>query len=535
LPWGSPLTTTTTNNILANNNNNSATTSECQTNNNNHNRTLLITDSVSADGRFLLHTLALQFLSSRYNINNNINNNIPNKNNNNNSEAAATSSGERARMLMEGAVLWITLSPVSERQVVMALRKGMQHNLGGVGGGGGGGNHSSSGNIGSGGGGVHAMMGNHATSSSSGTSSGGGGITGRIHVVSVPLEVADGVLQQHEDEDDDNNHHPEENKEEEQQQSFSHERYLKQLHQRIVHWLKHRELLSPSQYNEQQTSEQNHQTGNSSSSTTASSSMGPNLIIIDNGTMLSTMFGDTLSNAFISSVRATMRSYSQTTSTSSSSHTTTVATTDTTTTTSPSITTVVNTTNLLTIRVTSPDDGGLYQPNDEDNVMKGEKLRSEYSRLLRPWLGMGSGYVDSSSATTTTETTMNITQLEEQCNYLSLSTNSTVPSMVYRCGLYELADAIVDVSPLESGYARDVLGRLSFATTRSGKGWWGGSSVGGGGTAVAPVAGVNSGAGSSSRVGNTNNKDDANRAYSSICVNYRCDDSGVRVMRLRSR
>ncbi len=262
--------------------------------------------------------------------------------------------------------------------------------------------------------------------------------------------------------------------------------------------------------------------------------MGPNLIIIDNGTMLSTMFGDTLSNAFISSVRATMRSYSQTTSTSHTVATT--DTTDTTTTTSPSITTVINTTNLLTIRITSPDDGGLYQPNDEDNVMKGEKLRSEYSRLLRPWLGMGSGYVDSSSsATTTTETTMNITQLEEQCNYLSLSTNSTVPSMVYRCGLYELADAIVDVSPLESGYARDVLGRLSFATTWNGKGWWGGSSVGGGGTAVAPVAGVNSGAGSSNRVGNTNHKDDANRAYSSICVNYRCDDSGVRVMRLRSR
>ena len=500
----STTTTTTTNN---NNNNDVApATSECQTNN--LNRTLLITDSVSADGRFLLHTLALQFLSSRYNI--------PNKNNNN-SDAAAASSGGASTMLMEGAVLWITLSPVSERQVVMALRKGMQHNLGGVGGGGG--NHSSSGSSGSG---VNVMMGNHATSSSSssGTSGGGGGITGRIHVVSVPLEVADGVLQQHEDEENDNNHRPEE-KTEQQQQSFSHERYLKQLHQRIVHWLKHRELLSPSQYNEQQTSEQN-QTSNSSSTTTLSSSMGPNLIIVDNGTMLSTMFGDTLSNAFISSVRATMRNYSQTSSTSS--HTTT----DTTkTTTSPNITTVVNTTNLLTIRVTSPDDGGLYQPNDEDNVMKGEKLRSEYSRLLRPWLGMGSGNVDSSSsATTTTETTsMNITQLEEQCNYLSLSTKSTVPSMVYRCGLYELADAIVDVSPLESGYARDVLGRLSFATTWNGKGWWGGSSVGG----------VNTGAGSSNRGGDTNKKDDANRAYSSICVNYRCDDSGVRVMRLRSR
>ena len=251
--------------------------------------------------------------------------------------------------------------------------------------------------------------------------------------------------------------------------------------------------------------------------------MGPNLIIIDNGTMLSTIFGDTLSNEFISSVRATLRNHGRTASASASS----AAAVDTTTYASTA-TTVVNTTNLLTIRVTSPDDGGLYQPSDEDNVMKGEKLRSEYSRLLRPWLGMGSGYYVHVGAGEET----NIVQLEEQASYLSLSHNSSVPSMVYRCGLYELVDGIVDVSPLESGYARDVLGRLSFATTWCGKGWWGSSGGGGGGGALA--GGVNSSVGSSNRSGTTN-KDDVNGAYSSICVNYRCDDSGVRVMRLRSR
>ena len=188
-------------------------------------------------------------------------------------------------------------------------------------------------------------------------------------------------------------------------------------------------------------------------------------------------------------------------------------------------TTTVNTTNLLTIRTSSPDDGGLYQLSDEDNVMKGEKLRSEYSRLLRPWLGMGSG--PSSGGET------NIVQMEEQSSYLSLSSNSTVPSMVYRCGLYELADGIVDISPLESGYARDVLGRLSFVTTWSGKGWWGGSSSSSGVAAGASSGVGGSGIGSRSQGGA--NKDDVNGAYSSICVNYRCDDSGVRVMRLRSR
>ncbi|KAL7499300.1 hypothetical protein ACHAWT_006921 [Skeletonema menzelii] len=440
LPWGSPLSVVDQSNDDATTKN----TTQCNT----HNRTLLITDSTSADGRFMLHTLALQFLSSQY---------VPSNN------STAT---------IEGAVLWITLSPLSERQVVMALRKGMQHNLGGGGGG----------NVAVGG---SSTIGNPSSSAST---------SGRIHVVSVPLEVADAALQ-----DDDN---------EDSQPDFSHETYLKQLHQRIVHWLNHRELVTPSQL--QQTQQQTQQRNQSPS-------MGPNLVIIDNGTMLSTIFGDTLSNAFISSVRATLKNHSRKLSTAAGA----TAGRD------NLPTTIVNTTNLLTIRTSSPDDGGLYQLSDEDNVMKGEKLRSEYSRLLRPWLGMGSG--PSSGVET------NIVQMEEQSNYLSLSSNSTVPSMVYRCGLYELADGIVDISPLESGYARDVLGRLSFVTTWSGKGWWGGSSSSLGVAAAGVKSGVvgGSGIGSSSRGGS--NKDDVNGIYSSICVNYRCDDSGVRVMRLRSR
>ena len=77
-----------------------------------------------------------------------------------------------------------------------------------------------------------------------------------------------------------------------------------------------------------------------------------------------------------------------------------------------------------------------------------------------------------------------------------------------------MADGIVDVSPLESGYARDVLGRMSFVTTWSGKGWWG----------ITASSGDNGGS----------RKEEGERVYGSICVNYRCDDSGVRVMRLRS-
>ena len=499
LPWGSPLSVVV---HSSSSSNEEDSTIQCKKT---HNRTLLLTDSISADGRFILHTLALQFLSSRYN------NNVPSNNDSTLQQQQQQQQGVQARTtIMEGAVLWITLSPISERQVVMALRKGMQHNLSG-----GGGNNVASASASAGG--SSNVMGH-----SSGT-------RGRIHVVSVPLEVADAALQYSDDDDDDL---------EGKQPQFSHEMYLKQLHQRIVHWLNHRELLSPSQL-EQMQQQQQQQQPSQQQQNKSPSLMGPNLVIIDNGTILSTIFGDILSNAFISSVRASLRNHGK------KSHTTTTSADDDVMgggggggggTPLPTTTTTVNTTNLLTIRTSSPDDGGLYQLSDEDNVMRGEKLRSEYSRLLRPWLGFGSGPSGGGGGDGET----NIVQMEEQCSYLSLSSSkSNVPSMVYRCGLYELADGIVDVSPLESGYARDVLGRLSFVTTWSGKGWWGwGSSLGVGvnnNSGIGGGGGGGVGSSSSSSRGGANKKDDVNGAYSSICVNYRCDDSGVRVMRLRSR
>jgi hypothetical protein len=174
----------------------------------------------------------------------------------------------------------------------------------------------------------------------------------------------------------------------------------------------------------------------------------------------------------------------------------------------------VTTVDLLAILVSSPDDGGLYHVDGDDST-KAEKLRSEYARLLRPWLGFGSGVFGQDEDRVGTS----IPLMEEQSNYLCLSPDS-VPSMLYRSGLFEIADGIVDVSPLESGYARDVLGRLSFGATWSGKGWWGIA----GNTAARNTAGA---------VGNKR-REGLVRAYASICVNYRCDDSGVRVMRLRS-
>lgn len=393
----------------------------------------------------MLHALALQFLSSRY------------------SPSSSEIDDDMKNVPIEGAVLWISCAPVTEKQMMIGLRKGMQHNLGGGG--------------------------NTGGSASSGAYVGQGGVGGHIHIVSIPLELADAAL-----------YHNENAGEKNEDTTFSHEEYLKQLHRRIVHWLKHRELLLMQQSSSerpQQSQEQQH----------SDRILGPSLIIIDNATTLGTLFGDRLANAFVSSIRSSLKRHAK--KTSSHSNKSSNSTSNTT------IKTAITTINhLLAIRASSPDDGGLYQIDGSDGSMKGEKLRSEYSRLLRPWLGFGSGVsnTDNDGAGT------NIPQLEEQSNDLSLSPHS-VPSLLYTSGLYEIADGIVDVSPLESGYARDVLGRLSFATTWSGKGWWG-------------IAGHGAGSKGS---GNAVKQEDVNGAYSSFCVNYRCDDSGVRVMRLRSR
>jgi len=402
--------------------------------------------------------LALQFLSSRYSLS-------PSSD-----DAPAISS-----KTMEGAVLWISCAPVAEKQIMMGLRKGLQHNLGG------GGSNNAVGPASSWMGG-NKSSGGMGGGPSFGSQGGIGNSSGRIHIVSIPLELADAALTSQENEE-----------------NFSHEAYLKRLHQRVVHWLNHREL-SPVQKSQQKQSPQEN-----------SGTFGPNLIIMDNATTLGTLFGDRLAGKFLSSVRSSLRKYTKESSQSKSNSTASS---------NASTQTVVTTTNLLAIRASSPDDGGLYQI-DDDGAMKGEKLRSEYARLLRPWLGFGSGMPNNSSNGAGTD----ILQVEEQSNYLCLSPDS-VPSLLHRSGIYEVADGIVDVSPLESGYARDVLGRLSFATTWSGKGWWG---IGG------RSAGSSASMGGLGRSGNAAKQDEINGPYSSICVNYRCDDSGVRVMRLRSR
>eukprot|EP00569_Conticribra_weissflogii_P000539 CAMPEP_0171353854 /NCGR_PEP_ID=MMETSP0878-20121228/44407_1 /TAXON_ID=67004 /ORGANISM="Thalassiosira weissflogii, Strain CCMP1336" /LENGTH=732 /DNA_ID=CAMNT_0011859811 /DNA_START=23 /DNA_END=2219 /DNA_ORIENTATION=+ len=656
-------------------------------------RTLLVTDGISADGRFVLHSLALQFLSSRAVR-----------------RSSPSSDDRRTKSAEEGSVLWIGGGPLAESQICGGLRKGMAVRLGGTGGGSGGGERS-------------------LDREECDDTNGNDGATttmGKLHVIAVPLELADAALLECSDDDDDDD--------DDAAKEFSHERYLKGLHRRIVHWLYRRELLSveaasaataakstrrhptqQQQKNQQQdiyTTTNNTATRHIQSHPSSSSYMGPNLVIIDNLSVFSSLFGDVLTHAFLTNVRAALKRHAKrsvimddvgfdnhkqdgmSTATPTNNHT------------NETITTIT-TTNLLAVRCTSPDDGGLYHldyddddldigsesgrgshapfvkgerldPNTpgccvgsgfgaergrgshapsvkgerlrsdhttllrpwwgsgcgggrggngllggipdgvagttsyslesgtdvsmggtiasphltichleeqslnlslfpsaningvgrpfhapwlsqwhstststsllqklEDDLdigsergrgshapsVKGERLRSEHARLLRPWWGMGSGFggggggnalirgipdgvagTTSYSSESGTNVPMGgtiasphstICHLEERSHNLSLfpsadiggvggpfhaplssqwHSTSTSTSLLHKIGMYEYSDGIVDVSPLESGYARDILGRISFTSVWGGRGWWGrGDEFGGAG------------------------------------------------------
>ena len=305
------------------------------------------------------------------------------------------------------------------------------------------------------------------------------GFADRIRIVSVQLELADATLDG--------------NGETGAAASFSHEQYLKGLHRRIVHWLNHRELIqmAPARRKIRENCVTH----------------GPNLIIIDSATALATLCGDKLTSMFLLSVRSSMRHHSLSCSSSIIDAKVLNSNMDR----KDKFESAISTVNLLAIRVSSPDDGLCHVDSERTRA---ETIQLENARLLRPWLGFGSG----PSTNGNEDVIRSISLLEEQCNSLSLTCDS-VPSLLYRSGINEIADGIVDISPLESGYARDVNGRLSCGATWKGKGWWG----------------IGGSSGGITRSGNATPNEGSAGAYTSICVNYRCDDSGVRVMRLRSR
>jgi hypothetical protein len=169
-----------------------------------------------------------------------------------------------------------------------------------------------------------------------------------------------------------------------------------------VHWLHHRELPSTQQ------------SPHSENAPPAGVNLGPNIVIIDNVTALGALCGARLTNAFVSSVRASLKQHARRCARSSSDVATQNGIGD------------LTVTHLLALRASSPDDGGLYQIDDGGD-MQGEKLRSEYARLLRPWLGFGSGPAARGAHEDGAGT--DLLHLEELANYFSISSASP-PSIV---------------------------------------------------------------------------------------------------------
>ena len=96
---------------------------------------------------------------------------------------------------------------------------------------------------------------------------------------------------------------------------------------------------------------------------------------------------------------------------------------------------------------------------------------------------------------------------------MEISSRYELYEVAWERALVEMADGIVDVTPLPSGFAKDVHGRLVFT------GRWGGG-LGWldeeGNTAAKPFVNTSS-----------------NSNFSTTIVNFCCSDAGVRAIRLR--
>ncbi len=96
---------------------------------------------------------------------------------------------------------------------------------------------------------------------------------------------------------------------------------------------------------------------------------------------------------------------------------------------------------------------------------------------------------------------------------------------IWERSLTEMADGIIDITPLPSGFARDVHGRLIFTERMgNGLGWRDRKTmVSSSSAGISSTNRGKSGSGSTTRSG----------AFSTSVVNYCCSDAGVRAIRLR--
>ena len=103
LPWGNPIT------VSSSDKSHDLVNDTCRSVVDVDDRTLLITDATSTDGRFVLHTLALQFLSNRHSLEE------PSVSMNSSDDYDNSSPATNNSTVMEGAVLWISCTSVAKK------------------------------------------------------------------------------------------------------------------------------------------------------------------------------------------------------------------------------------------------------------------------------------------------------------------------------------------------------------------------------------------------------------------------------------
>lgn len=107
------------------------------------------------------------------------------------------------------------------------------------------------------------------------------------------------------------------------------------------------------------------------------------------------------------------------------------------------------------------------------------------------------------------------------------------PQCAWERTLVEIADGIIDVTPLASGYAREAHGRMVFTERKGGLGW---SDKNAGGTVEETTnrnrTAASSGASLASSVMSLSSKPPIR--FAATVVNFACLDTGVQAIRLRS-
>lgn len=125
----------------------------------------------------------------------------------------------------------------------------------------------------------------------------------------------------------------------------------------------------------------------------------------------------------------------------------------------------------------------------------------------------------------------------ESLTSMELGSLYELGEMVWERALVELADGVVDVLPLASGFAKDVHGRLVFTCRRGGGLGWRdagiGSSVSGGGSSSSFSARESKRGSIGSISGGFAPASSTPHHFSTTLVNYCCTDSGVKAIRLR--